>query len=73
MVKLWWVSVTTTASYAMIFRRHYYVNYVESQVNVTEGTLVKEEYKEELPVGCDEARQDHLSSCQYQGQEKAVA
>ncbi len=51
----------------------YYGNYVESQVNVTEGTLVKEEYKEELPVGCDEARQDHLSSCQYQGQEKAVA
>lgn len=51
----------------------YYVNYVESQVKVTEGTLVREEYQEELPAGCNDARQDHLSGCQYQGQEKAVA
>ena len=51
----------------------YYVNYVESQVKVTEGTLVREEFKEELPAGCKDARQDLLSIYQYQGQEKAVA
>lgn len=51
----------------------YYVNYVENQVKVTEGTLVREEYKEELPAGSNAVRQEQLSGCQYQGQEKAVA
>lgn len=51
----------------------YYVNYVENQVKVTEGTLVRVDCKEELPVGCEGGRQEHLSGCQYPGQEKAVA
>lgn len=32
----------------------YYVNYVENQVKVTEGTLVREDYKVELPAGCND-------------------
>lgn len=53
----------------------YYVNYMESQVRVTEGTLVMEDGQkgqQDIPA-YESVGQNCIFACEYEAQEKAVA